>query len=352
MSNGEEAQGQHYTSAIDSAFSAAWNAVVDAEESEAAAEGGNEAGTPALGDAASAPVAEGAGAEESAAAASTERALAGLPGIPVDDAGAAGQAGAGEPSADAGSDDGNAAAAQAAVPTVTYSVVVPQIEAASRAIEENATKTFRAQATQELHEAIGPKYAEALRKHPRMLVGEKVPSLRGEGEETIRDSADAREWQEAAAQLIEAEIQNRVTIKSDEVKPMMSVLQESVLLFQNNQDLIPNTAEFDKELADEFAAIASDYELRVNGQLYGYQVNVQPLINRLRTSIAARRGANGQQQLQQRQQQVAQQQRNADTGQFEAPQVGIPSKAGGVGDSGEDYTTFWGSALNLGSMRV
>jgi len=224
-------------------------------------------------------------------------------------------------------------------PGRSYAEVVPQFAEASRAIEERANNSFKTQATQELSEQMGPLWAEALKKHPRMLVGTEVPSLKKEGMELIRDSADAAEWQEAAKQTIEAEVASRVADKQLSVKPMMSVLQESVLLFQNNQDLVPNTKEFDKELADRFTDFAESYELRINGKLYGYEGNVQPLINKIRTQLATERGATGV-KSQQRQEQAAAQSR-AEDGKFDAPQAGIPVKSGSSGEAGENMDDFW-----------
>src|SRR5690606_6650039 len=39
-----------------------------------------------------------------------------------------------------------------------------------------------------------PEYFERLEKHPRLLVGQEVQSLTGEGKERLKDTADAREW--------------------------------------------------------------------------------------------------------------------------------------------------------------
>jgi hypothetical protein len=182
-----------------------------------------------------------------------------------------------------------------------------------------------------------------------MLVNTEVPNLRGDGNITIRDSAEAKEWQEAANQLMEAEISSRVSAKADESKPMMNILQESVLLFQNNADLVPGTAEFDQDLAERFAEHAKSFEHRINGKLYGYQVPVQNLVNTLRSKLVAERAAAGTQSpaataSAARQAQAAQQQRDA-AGQFEAPQAGIPAKAGSGGADGENYDPFWNAAF-------
>ena len=50
------------------------------------------------------------------------------------------------------------------------------------------------------------KYFEALRKHPRQLVGAEVQAVGREGMERLRDAADARDWQEAVKHELAAEI--------------------------------------------------------------------------------------------------------------------------------------------------
>ena len=205
-------------------------------------------------------------------------------------------------------------------------------------------ESFQRQAFEELSEKIDPKYFEVLKKHPRELVGLEVPSVTGSGKERLRDTQDARDWQEATSQLLKQEVDSIAKAKSDDMAPTMSILQDSIQRFQNNPDLIPGTKQFDKELADKFAEIAKAYEYRVNGKLFGYQVNVQPLINSIRADLEKQRGAQGvqQQQKQQQRQQQAQQQARTPDGRFDGPQAGIPSKAAQAGEPGEDMSAFWG----------
>ena len=54
------------------------------------------------------------------------------------------------------------------------------------------------------------KYFDAIKLHPRMLVGQEVPSINGEGMETLRDSKDAQDWQEAVKSVLVAELRDRV----------------------------------------------------------------------------------------------------------------------------------------------
>lgn len=205
------------------------------------------------------------------------------------------------------------------------------------------------------------KYFEAINQHPRALVGQEVPSMVGEGMEVLRDSADAKDWQDAAKQQLASEVQDRASRRADEVKPMMQTLHASVELFRQNHDLIPQTRQFDRELADRFAALSKPYELRVDGKLSGFSIPVQPLIDSVRAQLTTERAAKaappappapaGQPTPQQ--QRAAEQTRNG-AGQFhntDAPQAGIPSKAGMSGEAAEDYSALWGT-LGLPNLRL
>lgn len=204
-------------------------------------------------------------------------------------------------------------------------------------------------------------YFEAIQQHPRLLIGQQVPSLKGEGMETLRDSADAQEWQEAVKGILVREVQDRAGRRADDVAPMMETLHASVGLFQNNVDLVPGTKQFDKELADRFATYAKAYELRVEGKLQGYNIPVQPLVDQVRTQLVAERAAKAATAPAApaaaaaptaAQARAAEQARNQ-VGQFqgEAPQAGIASKAGGSGATGEDFSTLFGT-LGLSGLQI
>lgn len=199
-------------------------------------------------------------------------------------------------------------------------------------------------------------YFEAVQKHPRMLVGTEVPSLKGEGMETLRDSQDAKDWQEAVKQELSKEVGDRVSRKVDDQRPLMETLHNSVELFRNNPDLIPNTRQFDRELADKFAELVKPYELRVDGKLQGYTIPVQPFVTQLRQQLTAGRAAPPAAPAAPTvQQQRAQQQQRNDVGQFaadeDAPQAGIPSRAGQSSDSEEDFSTLFGT-IGLPTLRI
>lgn len=134
-------------------------------------------------------------------------------------------------------------------------------------------------------------YFERITQHPRLLVGQQVQSLTGEGKETLRDAQDAKDWQDAVKHLLAQEVEARTAAKVDELREVFTTVHASIDLFRNNVDLIPGTKQFDPELAREFTTLAKDYELRSGGKLVGYSVPVQPMINQLRAQLAARRAA-------------------------------------------------------------
>lgn len=294
---------------------------------------------PAEGGAPTGPAAGGDGSP----AAPTEGAPAGTPEQPAPAAGTAGEpavpAAAGtpvEPSAGIGTVDATTLSGD-------WGSIITGLEARTqKELEEGAVVEVKGEY---------PKYFDALNKHARELVGVKVPSLTGQGEEILKDSKDAADWQEGARQALWREVKDRVDRKADDTKPMMETLHNSVELFRSNVDLIPGTKQFDLELATEFAAMAKPYELRIDDKLVGYTIPVAGLVTQIRANLVARRAAAAPaapatpaaptaQQLR-----AAEQARTA-AGQFtnpEAPQAGIPSRAGNSGEEGEDYSTLYGA---------
>lgn len=186
-------------------------------------------------------------------------------------------------------------------------------------------------------------YFERLNMHPRLLVGQEVNSLTGQGKERLRDANDAREWQEAAKHLLVSEVEERATKQADELRNVFDTVHSSIDLFRNNIDLVPGTKQFDKELAEQFVSLAKDYELRSNGKLIGYSVPVQPMINQLRSQLAASRAsaaaapaaAAASPAPSARAQQAAAQPRTPG-GQFDSPQGGLRSKAGQSSDGASE----------------
>lgn len=185
-----------------------------------------------------------------------------------------------------------------------------------------------------------------------MLVGTSVPALNGEdGQmETLRDAADAREWQEAVKSLLTEEVRERATAAMEENKGILDTVHQSIELFANNKDLVPGTRQFDRQLADRFAAMAKPYELRVEGKLHGYTIPVQPIIDHLRAALVAERAsappavpaaATG----------TATGRQRAAAAPADAPQAGIGSKAGSASDSEEDFSVLFGT-LGLPNFRI
>lgn len=190
-------------------------------------------------------------------------------------------------------------------------------------------------------------YFDALRQHPRMLIGQQVPSLRtdaNEGDmETLRDASDAKDWQDAVKHLLTDEVRERAEKALDENKGVVDTVHASIELFTQNPDLVPGTRQFNRQLADRFAAMAKPYELRVEGKLHGYTIPVQPLIDQLRTQVSS--------------EQPPAPKRGRPTGSKnkpkpdDPPQAGIRSKAGAEGGEDEDFSTLFGT-LGLPNIRI
>ena len=198
-------------------------------------------------------------------------------------------------------------------------------------------ETLRQSALTEVKGEYG-NYFDALQKHPRMLVGASVPAIGKEGNETLRDSADAAEWQEAVKVLLGEEVRARAEAMHGELKDDLSIIHGAIDLFQQNSDLVPGTKSFDRALADRFAGMAKPYEVRgEDGKLRGYNIPVQPLIAQLRTQLQAERAA-------------APKPLAPPTVPAPLPQAGIGTKAGQSGDT-EDFSTLF-STLGLTNFRI
>jgi len=254
-----------------------------------------------------------------------------------------------------GSDpEGTAGEAGPGVGTVDVATLAQGWTDMSTNIEKATIQTHQTAALKEVREQY-PKYFETLNKHPRSLVGQKVPAASKEepnqdsaGFVQLRDSQDAKDWQDATKQLMVEEIRANSTRRREANPGTMQSIHQSIELFQNNSDLVPNTKQFDKQLADEFVSIAEPYEVRENGKLQGYSIAVQPLINQLRTKIQETRtaapaaaGAPG----------VTPSAPDVTPPAPEdGPQAGIPSKSGTSGE-GQNMDTFWGT-IGLSGIRL
>ena len=137
----------------------------------------------------------------------------------------------------------------------------------------------------------------------------------------------------------------------DENATFLQTVHASVALFQDNPDLIPGTKEFDVDLANRFAVMATPYELRVDGKLQGYSIPVQPLIEQLRNQIVSEREkaaaaappAPATPATPAAPAPAAPAAAPAPPAPAaEPPQAGISSKAGS-GDASEDFSTLFGT---------
>ena len=181
-------------------------------------------------------------------------------------------------------------------------------------------------------------------------MGQTVPAVGKEGDETLQSAADAREWQEAVKSVLVKEVQARASKTLDENRDYLQTLHASIELFQKNPDLRPGTKDFDVDLANRFAVMAKPYEVRHDGKLQGYSIPVQPLIEQLREQVhqarqaapaapAAPSPAAGAQQP------------PAPAQTQEQPQAGVASKAGNSGDAPESFSTLFGT-LGLPDLQI
>ena len=201
-------------------------------------------------------------------------------------------------------------------------------------------------------------YIDAVEQAPRYLVGKTVPKADGsEGEETLRDAQDARDWQEEIKKQLGREVSRRIEAARTDNAGMMEVLNNSVQLFQSNPDIVPNTKQFDKDLANEFAALIKPFEVRNDGKLVGWKVDVKPMLTTLRQQLNARRAATPAAPAAPtaQQQRAATQPRN-ERQQFapnqDTPQAGITSSAGQSPEDGEGLDALFGTlGIQPGTFR-
>lgn len=188
-----------------------------------------------------------------------------------------------------------------------------------------------------------------MEKHPRLLVGTDVPAIGAEGMERLKDSNDAKEWQEAVRSLLVQEIRDEAQKKLDESRTYLETLHASIDLFKNNPDLIPGTRTFNKPLADKFAELAKPYEVRQDGKLQGYSVPVQPIIEALRSQFAQESAT-----VDNAGSPVPASPPPAGAAAVpptpEPPQAGIPSKAGASSER-EDFSTLFGT-IGLPHLQI
>lgn len=202
-----------------------------------------------------------------------------------------------------------------------------------------------------MREEIDPIYLQMMRLTPRELIGKQVPSFNKDGNETLRDRDDAKDWLETLNETLSREVELKVERKMEETRDVTNTLQESIQLFQNNTDMIPNTKNFDPELVSRFYKVAKHYTQTRDGKIIGFAVNVQPLINEIRQDLAKER-ATKPVAPSKAQERVATQPRR-DNGTWVAPQEGITSSApmsGGGSDDDDFEDAFWKNTV-FGKIR-
>lgn len=190
-------------------------------------------------------------------------------------------------------------------------------------------------------------YFQALETHPRLLVGKEVPAIGKDGMETLKDSNDAKEWQEAVRELLIQEIQDGARKLEEGAAPQIQILHASLDLFKNNKDLIPGTKQFNRQLADEFAKVAQPYEVRHEGKLRGYSIPVQPIIDALRSQMTQSAATVD---TSVHQSPASAPPAGQQSPPSEAPQAGIPSKAGSSAEK-EDFSTLFGT-IGLPHLQI
>ncbi len=200
-----------------------------------------------------------------------------------------------------------------------------------------------------------------LRKHPRVMVGEQVPDLKGgDGMTTIRDEADAQSWQEAVKSLLTEEVTSRAEKAAESTTDLMNTVHASIDLFRNNADLVPGTKDFDVELANRLTSIVKPYEVRIDGKLHGYSLPVQPLVDQLRELLKAEREkasaagsppAAGGTAAAPAAPAAAGAPSTPAAAVGDQPQAGITSKPGSSGEGKEDFSTLFGT-LGLPDLVV
>lgn len=227
-------------------------------------------------------------------------------------------------------------------------------------LEERTTQAYQTDALDEVKTEYS-KYFEALEKHPRLLVGQTVPAVGREGDETLRTSDDAKEWQEAVKSVLVDEVRSRASKAMDDNADFLTTVHASIEIFSKNPDLIPGTKEFDVDLANRFVTLAAPYELQHEGKLQGYSIPVQPIIEQLRTQLVTERAkapaasaapaaaagspAAGAAPA------TPQTPAAAAGAPAEPPQAGIPAKAGNSGEGEEDFSTLFGT-IGLPDFRI
>lgn len=221
----------------------------------------------------------------------------------------------------------------------------------STKIEQNIVQGYQQEAFEQARKDY-ENYFVALEKHPRLLVGTEVPAIGKEGMERLKDSNDAKEWQEAVRSILVQEIREAAQTKMEGSQQFLQTVHASIDLFKNNPDLIPGVKTFNRQLADEFATLAAPYEIRQDGKLQGYSIPVQPIIDNPRSQQAARAQTAGSGPATQQASTPGSPAAPPAAGStpVDPPQAGIPAKAGSSAEK-EDFSTLFGT-IGLPHLQI
>lgn len=234
-------------------------------------------------------------------------------------------------------------------PAPAEPVRAPRVEGAEQLAEEigklgthfgdNLYRAYQNRALEEAEENYGH-YIENLQRHPMELIGQPLPPLSAEGDDVVfSTAAEVREWQEAVQTVIKRELDQRISTFAEEDSRTIEVVYNSIELFQNNHDLIPNSKGFNKQLADNVAQLLKPYELRMDGKLTGYSIDPQGIIDQARGQLSRQPAA------------PAPVKKAPAKKAAPRPQAGVRSKAGASGGQEEDYTPMW-NALGIDHVPI
>ena len=208
------------------------------------------------------------------------------------------------------------------------------------ALEERFTNHYRQEVLAETEEVYS-QYVERLQLHPLELVGKPLPPLSADGNDiTFSTAAEVREWQDAVKSVLRREIEGKIESLREQDEEVLSVVHSSIAMFQNNTDLIPKTAGFNKQLATTVSQLLKPYELRMDGKLTGYSIDTQGIIDQARGQLKSAAPAA-----------AAAPAKKAAAKKAAPPQAGLSSRAGTSGAGGEDYAPMW-NALGIDTVPI
>src|SRR5690606_30848239 len=133
--------------------------------------------------------------------------------------------------------------------------VVEQFTQASTALEERFTQHYQSQVVAQFEEEYSH-YTDLLDLHPMELVGKEVPPLDGSEQSVVfRTTAEAKEYQDAVKTVLGRMMRSEVEKLREADDEVITVVHNSIELFQSNPDLVPGAKNFNRELADQVMSL-------------------------------------------------------------------------------------------------